>query len=120
MAERRIARQVVHVEDRVHVAQRCPVMFAISDTVAPNSASRVTAVPRRSWNVTSRTPAAAHALRQDARNPSEVNGLPSLLVRMIGDRFAAESSAALRGVTTRIGGTGLPVLDCRSRICVPS
>lgn len=62
----------------------CPVMLAISASVAPTRARRVTAVPRRSWNV-SPTMAALQALPQDARKPSDVQGLPSLLTRMIGD-----------------------------------
>ncbi len=45
-------------------------MVAISASVAPTSASRVTAVPRRSWNVTPTTPAFLHALNHDARKPS--------------------------------------------------
>ena len=36
---------------------------------------------------------AAHALRHDARKPSDVHGLPSLLVSMIGERFSGRSRA---------------------------
>lgn len=53
------------------------------------------------------TPAALHALPQDARKPFDVQGLPSLLVRMIGLRLGVASSAALRraptGISTRLG-----------------
>jgi hypothetical protein len=66
---------------------------------AATSASRVTAVPRRSLKVTPNTPAFAHALPQEARKPSEVHGVPSMEVRMTMLRlfFAATSSASLRG-----------------------
>ena len=57
---------------------------AISASVHPANASRVTAVPRRSWNVTPTTPAATQALRQEDRNPSAVQGLPSELTRISG------------------------------------
>src|SRR3984893_3696350 len=92
-----------------------PVMLAISASVAPTRARRVTAVPRRSWNVTPCTPAAAHALRHDARKPSDVHGLPSLLVSMIGERFSAASSAAFSGAPDedhhRLAALGLPQPD---------
>jgi para-nitrobenzyl esterase len=48
--------QIVGVEDRAH---EWPVMDAISASVQPTSASRVTAVPRRSLKVTPNTPAFA-------------------------------------------------------------
>ena len=59
----------------------CPVMVAISASVHPANASRVTAVPLKSWNVTPTTPAFLQALPHDARNPSAVHGLPSLFVQ---------------------------------------
>src|SRR5215475_1164168 len=79
-------------------------MDAISASVHPTSASRVTAVPRRSLNVTPTTRAFAHALRQEARNPSDVHGVPSMVVRMMVLRlsFAAASSASLSGAPTGI------------------
>jgi len=52
--------------------------FELGDR-AVASASRVTAVPCRSLNVTPMMSAAAQALRHDARKPSEVHGFPSLL-----------------------------------------
>ena len=58
-------------------------MVAISGSVAPTSARRVTAVPRKSLKVRPATPAALHAFPHDARKPSDVHGLPSLFVRMI-------------------------------------
>ena len=69
-------------------------MVAISASVQPAIASRVTAVPRRSWNVRSTTPTRLHALPHDARKPSDVHGAPSLLVRIIVLRFGVASSAA--------------------------
>ena len=75
-------------------------MVAISASVASASASRVTAVPRKSWNVSPTTPAALQALPHDARKPSDVHGLPSLLVRMIVESLGAASSAALSGAPT--------------------
>ena len=69
-------------------------MVAISASVHPAIASRVTAVPRRSLNVTPTTPTDLHALPHEARKPSDVHGLPSLLVRMIVLRFGVASSAA--------------------------
>src|SRR5262249_28067384 len=85
-------------------------MAAIIASVHSTMANRVTAVPRRSLNVTPVTPAAACALRHEARNPSEVHGLPSRGVRMIverlgvaiehdlewGSNLEAHSSASLR------------------------
>jgi hypothetical protein len=94
-------------------------MVAISASVHPAMASRVTAVPRKSLNVTPTIPAFVRAIDHDARNPCEVHGLPALLVRMIGERFGAASSAALRGAPTGMT-TRAPVLDCRSRMWLPS
>src|SRR4029453_9775135 len=90
-----------------------PVMVAIFASVQPASASRVTAVPRRSWKVTPTTPAAAHALRHDDRNPSAVHGLPSELTRISGPFFdlAAASRADLSGAPTGIT-TRTPPFDC--------
>lgn len=65
------------------------------------------------------TPAAAQALRHDARNPSAVHGTPSLFVRMTGLTLSVVSSMALRGAPTRTE-TGTLVLLCRSLMRVPS
>src|SRR5262245_48293316 len=94
-------------------------MVAISASVHPVIARRVAAVPRRSLKVIPVMPAALQAMRQLARNPPDVHGLPALLVRMIVLRFAAASSAALSGAPTGIT-TRAPVFDCRSRMCVSS
>ena len=45
-------------------------MVAISASVGPASASRVTAVPRKSLKMTPTVPALALALAKDARKPS--------------------------------------------------
>jgi hypothetical protein len=90
-------------------------MVAISGSVHPARASRVTAVPRRSLNVTPAMPTFAHALRHDARKPSGVHGRLSVELRMIGPCFVAASSAALSGAPTGMT-TRAPVFDCRSRI----
>jgi len=73
----------------------------------------VTAVPRKSLNVTPLTPALVQALRQDARNPADVQGLPSAVVKMIVLRLSVASKAALRGAPTGMT-TLLPVFDCRN------
>ena len=96
-----------------------PVIAAISASVHPTSASRVTAVPRRSLKVTPVTPAAACALRHDARNPSDVHGLPSIVVRMIVERLGVASSMALSGAPTLML-TRAPVFDCFNRMRWPS
>ena len=68
----------MRVEDSPHAAQRpCPVMVATSASVQPATRS-----PRdcRAAQVMSRYAHAAqpalHALPHDARNPSDVHGLP--------------------------------------------
>src|SRR5262245_19112793 len=78
-------------------------MLAISASLHPTSASRVTAVPRKSLNVTSAIPAFLQALPHDARKPSGVHGRLSVDVRMTGPCFLAESRAALSGAPTGIG-----------------
>src|SRR6516162_6010964 len=101
----------------------CPVMVAISASVHPAIANRVTAVPRKSWNVTPITAARLHALPHDARNPSGVHGFPSAVVSIIGERFGAASSAALSGaptgITTRVPPFRLPQANVRSVIRRP-
>ena len=66
-------------------------MVAIS---ASASANRVTAVPRKSLNVRSTTAAFPHAFRYEARNPSDVHGVPSIVVRMMVLRLVAASNAS--------------------------
>ena len=112
-AEVRIAAEIVRIEDRAHAAQRVPGDGGDLGFGAPTSASRVTAVPRKSLNVTPTTPTALHALPHDARKPSEVHGLLSLLVRIIVLRFGEASSAALSGAPTFIT-TRAPLLPCLS------
>ena len=96
-------------------------MVAISASVHPASAKRVTAVPRRSLNVTPTTPALRHPFRHEARKPSDVHGFRSVDVRIIGPRFVfvISSSAVFKGAPTGMD-TRAPVFDWRNRICVPS
>src|SRR5207253_219922 len=96
-----------------------PVIAAISGSVHPASASRVTAVPRRSWNVRPTIPTAAQALRQLDRNPSSVHGLLSVLIRINVLRFDLASSAALSGAPTGITTRAL-VLPWRNLMRLPS
>src|SRR5258708_24581317 len=79
-------------------------MAAISAYVQPTRANRVTAVPRRSLNVTPTTPAFLYALPQEDRKPSGVHGVPSMVVRMMVLRlfFPAAPSASFRGAPTGI------------------
>ena len=70
LGERQIAVQIVRVEDRARVTRLWPVMVAISASEQPTSAKRVTAVPRRSLNVTSVILARLQALPHEARKPS--------------------------------------------------
>jgi hypothetical protein len=62
-----------------------------------------------------RTPALAHALPHELRNPSGVQGFRSVLVRMTVLTLGARSSAAFNGAPTGIT-TRAPVFDCRRRI----
>jgi hypothetical protein len=94
------------------------VIVAISASVHSASARRVTAVPRKSLNVTPLMPALAQALRHDARKPAAVHGVLSVVVKIIGLRFSAASKAALSGAPMGMT-TRLPVLDCRSLISFP-
>ena len=48
LSKRRVAAQVVRIDDRAHAVQQWLVMVAISASVQLASASRVTAVPRKS------------------------------------------------------------------------
>src|SRR5262249_8896090 len=97
----------------------CPVIDAIWASVHPARARRVTAVPRRSLNVTPPMPAFLQAFRHDERKPSGVQGLSSLLTKMSMLRFGVASSAAFSGLPTGID-TRAPVLDWRSVILLPS
>ena len=94
-------------------------MVAISGSVHSTRARRVTAVPRRSWKVTPETPARLHAFRHDDEKPSAVQGCPSELSKMIGERRGVALSIALSGAPTGMV-TKVPVLDCRNQMCVPS
>jgi hypothetical protein len=49
--------------------KNCSVTPAVSGTNAPAVVSRVTADPRRSWNVSPMMPAFAQSLPHDVRNP---------------------------------------------------
>src|SRR6185437_10759066 len=93
----------------------CPVVDAISASVAPLIAARVTKVPRRSLKVMPPMPALLHALRHDDEKPFEVHGLPSELRSMTGERCGAASSISLSGADTVIT-TPTPVLPCLSLI----
>jgi hypothetical protein len=73
---------------------------AISASVHPTIASRVTAVPRKSWNVIPTMPAFLAAVLHDAWKPCDVHGRPALFVRMSGPCFFAAASAALSGMPT--------------------
>ena len=93
----------------------CPVADAISASVAPLIAARVTKVPRRSLKVRPATPALLHALRHDDEKPCEVHGFPSELRSMTGERRGMEFSLSLRAAETVIS-TRTPVLPCLSLI----
>jgi len=64
------------------------MIVAISASLAPARASRVTTVPHKSLKVTPAIPATLHAFRQLERKPSAVHGLPSELTRIIGETRA--------------------------------
>ena len=86
-------------------------MAAISASVQPTNASRVTAVPRKSLNVTPTMPAAACVIRQEARKPLTVHGLPLELAQSV---IASWAGAAARMAVSGAGqgqNTGSPVLD---------
>ena len=92
-------------------------MVAISGSVQPASASRVTAEPRRSLKVSSVIPSRLVTLpKYDLKY---LYGRPLRLVRMIGLRLGVWSSAALSGAPTGIT-TRAPVLLCRNLIYLPS
>ena len=85
-----------------------PVTEAISSSVQPISAKRVTVLPRISWNVSPVIPARICAVRKLARKPDEVNGCPSSLVTICGLLRGVASNRALSGAPTRTI-TRLPV-----------
>ena len=68
-------------------------METISASVQPTSASRVTAVPRRSLNVTPSTLAFLTALPHDALKPSGVHGVPSVVAAYLDVKARHEGSA---------------------------
>jgi hypothetical protein len=84
-------------------------MAAISGTVQPAMAKRVTAVPRKSWKCrsSSRGPARSNAFPHDVLKPSVVHGSPKVLRRMAPSAFSglrvsrATFSGAPTGITTR-------------------
>ena len=96
------------------------MIVAISGSVHPQIARRVTAVPRRSWNVTPTIPARLHAFAHDARKPSAVHGFPSLFVSMIGGVFRRCIERGFQRRADRDHDKGRPPLDCRSLIWLPS
>jgi len=79
----------------------CPVADAISASVAPLIAARVTKVPRRSLKVTPATPALLHVLRHDDEKPCDVHGFPSELRSIIGERRCVALSISLSGADHR-------------------
>jgi hypothetical protein len=95
------------------------VKVAICGTVASARASRTTADPRRSWNVSPLIPAASQALPHDVLNPSDVHGFPRMLVRTIGLRRSVRSrrtrSGSPAGMMIR-----RPVFDCLNLMWLPS
>src|SRR5262245_6852819 len=93
----------------------CPVADAISASVAPLIAARVTKVPRRSLKVMPVMPALLHALRHDDEKPCEVHGFPSELRSITGERRGVASSMSPSGADTVIS-TLTPVLLCLSLI----
>ena len=92
-----------------------PVMEAVSSSVHPISAKRVTVLPRISWNVSPVIPARSCAVRKLARKPDEVNGCPSSLVTICGLLRGVASNKALSGAPTRTI-TRLPVFCCVRRM----
>lgn len=80
-------------------------MAAISGTEQFDSASRVTAVPRKSWKCKSFSDVFLNALSQLVRKPSSVQGRPKELTKMVtAERFSlnAASRAAFSGGPTGI------------------
>ena len=73
-------------------------LFAISASVAPASASRLTAVPRRSLNVTPVTPAALHAFFSGS--PKAISA-PDLPIAAAKDRTIRPIEARLERSTYR-------------------
>ena len=73
---------------------------AISGTVAPASARRTTADPRRSWKVRPSIFALAQSFAQDVRKPSDVHGNPLVLVSINVLRRGVRSRYPFRDVET--------------------
>ena len=89
-----------------------PVIVAISGTVQPASASRVTAVPRKSWKVTPATPALMHAVRQDVRKPLSVHAVPDSVARTVMERsLSAALAASLRLASSQCSAQWSPSRD---------
>lgn len=101
-----IKAEIVRFKDRAHITTRVPVSMAISASVRSALARRVTAVPRKSWNVSPTMPALSHARALAVWKPAAVHGEPDEFTS-VGDRsrFRIGSSMALRaeatGITTR-------------------
>src|SRR5262245_51757420 len=93
----------------------CPVADAISASVAPLIAARVTKVPRRSLKVMPVMPALLHDLRHDDEKPCEVQGFSSELRSIMGERRGVASSISRSGADTVIS-MPTPVLPCLSLI----
>src|SRR5262249_18039681 len=93
----------------------CPVADAISASVAPLMAARVTNVPRRPLKVIPAIPALLHALRHDDEKPFDVHGFPSDLRRISGEMRGVASSISASGADTVIS-TPTPVFRCVSLI----
>src|SRR5262249_31102691 len=97
----------------------CPVMAAISAALHSASASRVTAVPRRSCNVRSVMLALRVASPHALRKRFACHAMPRLLVRItVAVRGVFSSTARRRRVTGML--TERPVLLWRRRIQLPS
>lgn len=128
LGERRIAVQVIGVQDRAHVAQAVAGDGGdLRLSAHPTIASRVTAVPRRSWKVTPTIPALRIAMPHAAWKLCDAHGRRRLLVRISGPCFLAASSAdfsgAPTGITTRTGRRAPPLrmlLRCTRRMTEPS
>jgi len=77
------------------------VIVRIYDSLAPATASRVTAVPLRSWKVSPVTPAFLSVFAQVVRNPSAVRGVSVVVVRILTPTENATGRAAPAPVVPR-------------------
>ena len=64
-----VSTKVVRLQYLLDALQACTVTAAICGTDAPAKANRVTAVPRKSWNVTPDIPAFLQAFSMTRGNP---------------------------------------------------